>query len=48
MAFMPKPCQVRSHLASYMIDGNALNHIEMPKSSEISFFLLSKCMKRWI
>jgi hypothetical protein len=21
---MPKPCQVRSHLASYMIDGNAL------------------------
>jgi WD40 repeat protein/serine/threonine protein kinase len=24
MAFMPKPCQVRSHLASYMIDGNAL------------------------
>src|ERR1039457_4512696 len=25
MAFMPKPCQVRSHLASYMIDGNALS-----------------------
>jgi ATP-dependent Clp protease ATP-binding subunit ClpB len=28
MAFMPKPCQIRSHLASYMIDGNALGRLE--------------------
>jgi hypothetical protein len=35
MAFMPKPCQVRSHLESYMIDGNALIYFQCIIGSEI-------------